>query len=172
LRIAEVLLESEEVSALNGELGNRREHNTSGTGLVATRSHVSGATPHRDHTLKAISQRYHSASKYNGNADDVDAVSFPYFAQQYQLTMEELEVTRDQRASFVHHALKGPALETFHSDFLGRVTQIAEVNNPLEANFLGESLKLGIRTKPSYYRCVLPISKSRKTSLMLKRLRK
>jgi Zinc knuckle len=61
--------------------------------------------------------------------------------------MEEREVPRDQRASFVPHALKGPALELFHSDILGRATQIAEVYTLLEAKFLSESVKLGIRTK-------------------------
>jgi Zinc knuckle len=61
--------------------------------------------------------------------------------------MEELEVPRDQRASFLHHALQGPALEFFHSNIIGRVTQIAEVYTLHEAKFLSESVKLGIRTK-------------------------
>jgi hypothetical protein len=149
IRIAEGLgLEQAEISEIESAISNT-PHQLDESSLTSMPT-AAQSQPHESSAFsisKAISSRYTDHLRYNGQVDDEDAVTFKIFRATYTIAMQELGVPHGQQAALVHHALKGPALDYYHSNIYDRVTQLAEVFVLLERKFLSESVKLGIRTK-------------------------
>jgi hypothetical protein len=150
IRIAHGLFEREMVTAVEAALTNPRAGHGDEHGISTRDPAIPRIQPAESSSfaiVKAISSRYSDSTKYNGQLDDDSAISFNIFRASYMTAMEELGAPREQRASLIHHALKGPALDFYHESIHGKVTQVGEVFLALEEKFLSESIKLGIRTK-------------------------
>jgi hypothetical protein len=96
---------------------------------------------------KAMGSRYSDATRYSGDVANAETVPFKVFRASYLTALEKLGVPHEHRASLIHHALKGSALDFYHENLQGRVTQIAEMLSALQKQILSESVKSGIRAQ-------------------------
>jgi hypothetical protein len=139
-----ILAASRAGSALNLQ----REKNVAGR---ARRPGANSAQSNLEYNLfsisKAMGSRYSDATRYSGDVSNAETVPFKVFRASYLTALDELGVPHEHRAPLIHHALKGSALDFYHENLQGKVTQLAEMFSALQEKFLNESVKLGIRAK-------------------------
>jgi hypothetical protein len=157
IRLAEGLHDAEFVNDAEAILESRRtnsalysQHDESSAGQLQRTSAIP-SDRNREGTLfsiaKAMGSRYSDATRYSGDVKNAETVPFKVFRASYLTALEELGVPHEHRAPLIHHALKGSALDFYHENLQGRVTQLAEMLSALQEKFLSESVKSGIRAQ-------------------------
>jgi hypothetical protein len=139
-----ILAASRSASALNLQ----RDENVAGR---ARRAGANSTQSNREYTLfsiaKAVGLRYSDAKRYSGDVSNAETVPFKVFRASYLTALDELTAPHEHRAPFIHHALKGSALDFYQENLQDKVTQLAEMFSALQEIFLNESVKLGIRAR-------------------------
>ncbi len=128
------------------------EHTISGSGqsntAVVSDVQNTGGVFSNLQLARGVSGAWTDASKYSGDPEDIiHGTSFATFKNGYLMTMSELDVPREMRVKFMHHALKGPAKVFFFSDIFEKIHFPAEAFTAIENRFLDESTKLSLRSK-------------------------
>jgi hypothetical protein len=157
IRLAEGLHDAEFVNEAEAILASSRAgsalnlHRDENVAGQARRVGAHSTQINREYNLfsiaKAMGSRYSDATRYSGDISNAETVPFKVFRASYLTALEELGVPHEHRAPLIHHALKGSALDFYHENLQGKVTQLAEMFSALQEKFLNESVKLGIRAK-------------------------